>query len=142
MSRGGRRAGVPGQSYPQRVDLNEVRQPSGPPASPPPVLMPGPVQSAAGVGPTGGPAIPQPGSLGSLGPTTRPNEPITHGLSTGPGAGPEIFQQFQPDPLVQASALLSSIPQVHQTPAMRALSAAVQASMANTMTPSVAQGQQ
>jgi hypothetical protein len=23
--------------------------------------------------------------------TARPNEPVTHGLSTGPGAGPEIL---------------------------------------------------
>lgn len=26
-------------------------------------------------------------------PTARPNEPITHGLSTGPGAGPEVLQR-------------------------------------------------
>lgn len=147
MPRGGRRAGTPGKNYGQRSDLNQVRKPSGPPAPPAPNLtqQPGPAQPAQPTmsgAPAAGPPIPQPGTLGSLGPTLRPGEPITHGLSTGPGAGPEIFQQFQPDPLVQAKVLLSSIPAVHQTPALRALSAAVGASMANTMTPTIAQGPQ
>lgn len=30
-------------------------------------------------------------------PTDRPNEPITHGLPVGPGAGPEILPPAQPN---------------------------------------------
>jgi hypothetical protein len=41
---------------------------------------------------------------------------------------------------VQASALLSSIPAVHQTPAIKALAAAVNASMANGTNANIAQG--
>jgi hypothetical protein len=37
------------------------------------------------------PSVPQPGSLGTFGPTTQPHLPLTHGLSTGPGAGPEAL---------------------------------------------------
>jgi predicted aconitase with swiveling domain len=79
--------------------------------------------------------------LGTFNPTQRPGEPLTHGLASGPGAGPEALPQtFAPDPIVQASALLSSIPAVHQTPAIKALAAAVNASMANGTNANIAQG--
>ena len=52
--------------------------PNGRPSGAPP--QPGPPQ----------PGAVQPGSLPFTGPTERPNEPIQTGLSTGPGAGPEI----------------------------------------------------
>lgn len=36
-------------------------------------------------------ALPAPGSTPLVRPTERPNEPLTHGLSVGPGAGPEAL---------------------------------------------------
>lgn len=49
-----------------------------------------------------------PGELGPLhAPTNRPGEPITHGLPTGPGAGPGILQP--PDPLTKAAAVLNNL---------------------------------
>lgn len=62
-----------------------------------------PAQPQAPPAPSGGAAPPSgtapaqaapvlPGSMGAFTrPTERPNEPITHGLPTGPGAGPEIL---------------------------------------------------
>lgn len=42
-----------------------------------------------------------PGALGPLhAPTQRPNEPITAGLPSGPGAGPEALGLPAPDPVV------------------------------------------
>jgi hypothetical protein len=54
-----------------------------------------------------GGAGPAPGALGAFNrPTERPNEPITHGLPTGPGAGPEIMQ---PSPNNSAKMLLQQL---------------------------------
>jgi hypothetical protein len=100
MPRGGRRNGKPGQAYSNRTDMNTskiaeytgqqygkataqrdaqrampVQAPPGPPApqTPPAAQAPGPA----------------PGSLGELlGPTARPDEPLTHGAPFGPGPGP------------------------------------------------------
>lgn len=82
--------------------------------------------------------------LGTHLPSQRPNEPITHGLPSGPGAGPEALPvaPFKPDPLIQASALLSSLPAIQQTPALKALAAATSASVANGTQPGIAQGPQ
>lgn len=127
-NRGGRRQGTPGKSYSNRVDLQShqpVRTAPGQaygvatqqaqaqqamplpggaanagPSTPPP---PGPLGGMPPLG-TG----PLPGSLGPLhAPTGRPNEPVTHGLPTGPGAGPEILQP--PNPLVKAAAVLNNL---------------------------------
>lgn len=116
MPRGGRRAGAPGQAYPNRKDLSVNKGPtamgnyaSGLPYGQGqatmdaqramPVSSPAPPQAAPGPDPLqtllggGGPA---PGSLGEFGRTTdRPDEPITHGLPSGPGAGPEIIRGGQ-----------------------------------------------
>lgn len=108
--RGGKRAGKPGVAYSNRSDLNGpqpvanyaagntygtgaelARSQQQMPVSAP--QAPGPTQ-----GPPGLPGQPQaapgppPGGLGTFhGPTERPNEPITHGLPTGPGGGPEVL---------------------------------------------------
>jgi hypothetical protein len=106
MPRGGRRKGTPGKAYGNRTDLNQPQAPgtpvfkgqpygaatqqqqamaAAPPAPPgqPPV---------SGVPTAGGPPGVPPGGLGEFTrPTERPNEPITHGLPTGPGAGPEAI---------------------------------------------------
>jgi hypothetical protein len=149
VARGGRRQGTPGQSYSNRSDLNANRAPTGPTATPAaaPVSQSGPspvalpTQTAAA--PSAGPAmpVPPPGSLGTFNPTQRPGEPLTHGLASGPGAGPEALPQtFAPDPIVQASAAFQSLPPAHQTPMMRALAAATQASVSNVSNPGVAPG--
>ncbi len=64
-----------------------------------------PVSSQASPAPGSGPSTPAPGvpsalpgapMVGANGPLTRPterpNEPVTHGLPVGPGAGPEALQ--------------------------------------------------
>lgn len=106
MPRGGRRTGTPGKSYQNRSDLRAApsihqqnvatNQPYGvatqqqnqlkavPLPSTPPVPSPAPTPSTA----TG----PLPGTLGNLhDPSTRPQEPITAGLPTGAGPGPEAL---------------------------------------------------
>jgi hypothetical protein len=111
MPRGGKRTGTPGTQYPNRSDLAQPvtvtpaktygdrqqamerqqaiplprrvgEQVSG--GSPPPTAAP-----PGGGGPTPGesPGGIPPG-LGYHDPTARPNEPVTAGLSTGPGPGP------------------------------------------------------
>lgn len=142
MARGGRRAGAPGRSYSNRSDLNVNRAPTGGLSVPPTGAG---VSSAQPTQPFGAPtpAPPAPGSLGTFAPSKYPNQPITHGLPSGPGAGPEALQQpFQPDPLVQAQALLSAIPAVHQTAQLKALQAAVSASVANGTQTSIVAGAQ
>lgn len=119
--RGGRRKPKPGGQYPNRVDLRKqpirvapgqtygmatqqtqaqqaIPLAQGAPTGPaiPPTTQPG-----LGQGPL-------PGELGPLhAPTGRPDEPLTHGLPTGPGAGPEVLQP--PDPLTKAAAVLNAI---------------------------------
>ncbi len=105
MARGGRRKGEPGKPYPNRSDLrgpgtpdipkNFTGQPYGAaqqqqqaqaaaPAGPP-QGAPGP---AAALGP---PPVPA-GSLGAFNRASeRPGEPITAGLPSGPGPGPEAL---------------------------------------------------
>lgn len=41
------------------------------------------------------PAVPDGGLLGA--PTMRPGEPVTHGLTSGPGAGPEVLGNMAPN---------------------------------------------
>lgn len=108
MPRGGKRSGKPGTAYSNRSDLTQA--PSAAPgqtygtataqlqaqkvaplpqqAGPPPPAA----GSAPGVAqaPGAAPAGPMPGALGPLNrPTERPGEPLTAGLATGPGPGPE-----------------------------------------------------
>ena len=107
MARGGRRAGER-TSYPNRTDLVRAHLPvyglTGLPygdrqnSDPQRAVPMGHSRSgtnsshpwpAPGPPPSPGPAA---GSLPFLGPTQRPNEPVTHGLPIGPGAGPEVLQ--------------------------------------------------
>lgn len=129
MPRGGKRTGAIGQAYSNRSDLNgpqpignfaksgpygtgvalsdaqkalpvanapqatpQLQQPGGaPPQGPPPDQPPGP----------------PPGAFGPLNrPTDRPSEPLTHGLPTGPGAGPEVMT---PPPTSTAQTLLGQV---------------------------------
>lgn len=85
--------------------------------------MPLPQQPAV---PTGQPSAPQPpaaqpGGLGQLtAPTDRPGEPVTAGLASGPGPGPEALGQppLQQDPTV---GLLKGLLSAYPNPDLQAL---------------------
>jgi hypothetical protein len=44
-----------------------------------------------------------------LGPTQRPEEPLTHGLSTGPGGGPEAIQGIRRSPVGDSMRMLTQV---------------------------------
>lgn len=96
---GGARVGQQGKAYPQRRDLNAL-----------------PVRTATGqtYGQAGAqaaaqsavPMAPPSSSTPINAPTTRPNEPVTAGMPTGPGPGPETTLQTQVDTTRQQLAAL------------------------------------
>lgn len=80
-NRGGVRQGVQGTAYANRSDLNEgprVQRPhvAAAAAAPPPAVVAG----------AQAPAMPN-----LMGETWYPDRPVTHGMPTGPGAGPEVL---------------------------------------------------
>jgi hypothetical protein len=87
MPSGGPRQGTPGKAYPNRTDMQM------------PKVVPGQQYGQAAMQaqaqqmmPMAAPAAVPPGSLPPLaGPTRRPNEPVTAGLPSGPGPGPEAL---------------------------------------------------
>jgi hypothetical protein len=108
---------VPGQQYGVGVQQEQLQQmmpapqaqpmTAAPPAAPPSAAAP---ESAAPA-----PADPMAaaaalrGRVGLLGPETeRPNEPVTHGLVQGPGAGPEVLGAVMGSPLGDTLRKLSS----------------------------------
>lgn len=110
---GGPRVGTPGTAYSNRSDLRGTQgiktatgQPYGAaqdqaaaqkaiPLPQQPGPPPGGVSSSTAPPGSGGPSI-QPGGLGELhAPTNRPNEPLTAGLPTGAGPGPEALNTAQ-----------------------------------------------
>lgn len=110
MPRGGRRNGQPGKQYANRTDLTQA-----PKAAPgqqygaakqqldAQAAVPLPTQAAGGAPPMQAPAQPMtlPGSLGALDqPSARPNEPITAGMSSGPGPGPGVVAAAQGNPVL------------------------------------------
>lgn len=127
MPRGGRRSGKVGKQYPNRADLSMLSQtapskqygsraaqersidalPPGPPPSTP--VPPG----SPPAGPGGGGGL-----LPFNRPTDRPGEPLTHGLSTGPGMGPEVLHMPTSDPSLDE---LRAIYQMFPTEQLREL---------------------
>lgn len=115
MSRGGKRSGTPGKTYANRSDLNT---PTGQiygdkvamkermdavPIQPAPTPTPAPVSA---------PIVPPP-PLDR--PTERPMEPITAGLPTGAGPGPEALWMTGPNlekirPFLPVLELIASRP--------------------------------
>lgn len=89
MPRGGSRQGTPGKGYSNRTDLQ---------------MKPDMAQNSAATGgdaATGGPRPAPPMSVpddtpNMSDPTNRPNEPVTAGLPSGPGPGPEALTGFDP----------------------------------------------
>jgi hypothetical protein len=108
--------GIPGQTYGNGVEAQALEAvapiPNFQTAPPAPGAAPAAAPGAPGV--PGQPVQPNEaqryerallaaqemqGQMGLLGrPTTRPNEPVTTGMSMGPGAGPEILQK-PPSPM-------------------------------------------
>lgn len=108
MPRGGKRRGTPGKAYANRTDLTSDYAPGSAAAG----GMTPPVQQRPFVGPPmGADQVP---NLSD--PTMRPQEPVTAGLSVGPGPGPEALGPMPPgpaDPLrmaVQAMMMVSPNP--------------------------------
>ncbi len=136
---GGRRVGTPGTLYPNRSDLRQAPKAAGGqeygkagaqiaaqravplPAAPPVAPAPSPPGGAAGPGPAG------PADLGPFNrPTERPGEPLTTGIPSGPGAGPEALaatNRADPDleamrPYLPTLELLASQPNASPTARM------------------------
>lgn len=89
--RGGRRSGAPGKGYSNRTDLLTQRAPQQ-------------GQQTAAAGAQAAPAAPMitPDMVPKLNdPTARPGEPVTTGLMSGRGAGPEAIGYVPPSPMVQ-----------------------------------------
>lgn len=98
---------APGQTYGQRTAQAAAQKavplapPPGPAVTPsaPPVPA-GPPHSGQQLGPQTPQqsppqslhsTSPEPGELHWTGPSQRPNEPLTHGMAQGPGAGPTVL---------------------------------------------------
>lgn len=111
-ARGGRRQGAPGKAYLNRTDLATNRAPqSGTDTA-----------AAGGVRAPAAPAAPPtpyttPDMVPDLtDPTARPGEPVTHGLSFGPGGGPEAIG---PVPISPDIATIQAAYLAHPTPELR-----------------------
>lgn len=81
MPRGGKRQGTPGKGYSNRTDMGvnyDMRSGATPAAG----GMRAPVQQM--------PVYPEDTPM-LLDPTQRPNEPVSAGLPSGPGPGPEVL---------------------------------------------------
>lgn len=83
---------APDQTY-GLAGQQQAAQQAMPLAPPPPPGRAAPPASPGGPVPAG----PGPGQVIPLdAPTQRPDEPVTHGLALGPGAGPEALSMNQP----------------------------------------------
>lgn len=158
VRQGGMRNGSPGTAYPNRTDLARqpslparvatgqtygkaksqldaqrtvpMARPSVPLASSPTAGAPG--QSFP---PPPGPGAPvqspiPPGGFGDIHrPTERPFEPVTTGISSGPGAGPEALPPGPSNPTTNnnLSSLLAQVAQQTGSAAVRALAMHAQA---------------
>lgn len=138
MARGGRRQGAPGKAYSNRSDLNAnangPRKPYTPTVAPagnqphgaqanqlrslaalplatnPNTASTGSLAATGGTGATPDTGGIAPGQLPRLDrPTERPNEPVTTGIDSGPGAGSEVLPAAPITPDVSASMLIGSM---------------------------------
>lgn len=118
MARGGKRQGTPGKGYANRTDLAQNRAPqtgtntaaAGGIATPgAPVSAAAPQQEQPFVDPTD--RVPRLDD-----PSGRPGEPVTTGLFSGPGAGPEAIGQMPPD---NASSSIEAAYLAMPTPELR-----------------------
>lgn len=117
---GGRRQGAPGAQYPNRSDMAQA-----------PRAVPGQTYGQAGAqlaaqqavplprqAPAGAGAGSSPGTQSSAGapltpmdaPTQRPGEPLTAGIPSGAGPGPEVLGMGQPNPIDEIRAMYAANP--------------------------------
>jgi hypothetical protein len=91
--RGGKRQGTPGKAYSNRTDMGmDYNMGAGSPAA-------GGQQAPAEQQPLIRPAMGADQIPNLSDPTMRPGEPVTAGLSVGPGAGPEALGPLPPPPM-------------------------------------------
>lgn len=118
MARGGPRQGTPGKAYAQRTDMHQaVQAASGQPygvrgqQEAAQKAVPLPLAAAAGPAPAASPQPALPGQQAFARPTERPLEPVTAGLPSGPGPGPEALSNSAPDTIgAQIMALYQTAP--------------------------------
>jgi hypothetical protein len=108
----------------QAVPMASGPMQSGAPATPP--GAPDPMSAALNFQPTT-PVVPIHAD------TTNPNEPVTAGLPTGPGAGPPPMPVAN-DPLLHGAAILNALGD-NASPAVKALRNVLNATQANTAAP-------
>lgn len=92
MARGGARSGKPGANYTNRSDLQNAPRLAPTAQTGQPYGEAGAQLSAQSQMPIGPPPTP------ISAPTARPGEPVTSGLSLGPGPGPESIPALTPNP--------------------------------------------
>lgn len=142
MPRGGSRSGRPGEAYSNRTDLNASPR-LAPKAN---VGQPYGTAKAQEDAQTTLPMGPPPVSLSA--PTQHPSEPVTNGLSIGPGIGPEAIPSLAPEssadpdianfaPYIGTLELLSSLPNASTASRnlIRRLRSAIPPSQPTTQTP-------
>lgn len=102
MSRGGRRQGRPGVGYANRTDLSQARMPQSGTQTAAAAGIAAPVPTSGGPAPAAAAPFVDPTTrVPALDdPTGRPGEPVTTGLFSGAGAGPEAIGYTPPDPVV------------------------------------------
>lgn len=119
MPRGGKREGTPGKAYTNRTDLLSVRAPQTGLAT---AAAGGVATNPAPMQPLSNPQTPPapyttPDMVPRLDdPSSRPDEPVTHGLPVGPGAGVE---GLGPIPISATSAGLLAAFTANPTPELR-----------------------
>lgn len=101
-NRGGARQGTPGKAYSNRTDLNGTQPVQAGPSQgygqraalermQQAVPLPQARPAATPAAPQAAPPTPPPTPPDFFAPTARPDQPVTAGLSTGEGPGPEIL---------------------------------------------------
>lgn len=109
MPRGGKRQGTQGRAYSNRTDLTSNYGANGSPAA---GGMEAPREQTPLMGPgIGADMVP---NLGD--PSMRPDEPVTAGLSVGPGSGPEALGPMPPPPTDPVRQVVLAMMQVAPNP--------------------------
>lgn len=104
MARGGARSGRPGASYSNRSDLQNAPRLAPTAAKDQPYGEAGAQLASQTQMPLGPPPPP------INAPTSRPSEPVTAGLSLGPGPGPEAIPSLAPTSNAPDPDLINLIP--------------------------------
>ena len=88
---------IPANSYGDQTEMAQIA--SGAPIAKAPELR----TSQA-------PAVPTQPLTPMFAPTERPNEPVTHGIDMGPGAGSEALMMRQPDDMAFRASIRDALP--------------------------------